>query len=160
MLEVEEMKLFFYFLIFVSTICHRGYGDTVHSGSHPAQTVNSTDASNQTTQAPKNYLDIKVDDKEGDRFFSEFINMLMTLGLIVAIILIATWFLKKMVSSRMEQMNTTSIIKVVEKRMLTPRTSIYLIDVKGDGFILAESNNGVTSLGTFNFNKAEEKHSL
>lgn len=107
---------------------------------------------------PKNYFEIKVDDKEGDRFLSEFINMMTTLGIIVAIILIATWFLKKMMNTRMEQLNTTSEIKIIEKRLLTPKTSLYLIDIHGTGFILAESLNGVTSLGSFNVNEMENSN--
>ena len=73
---------------------------------------------------------------------AEFMNMLTTLGIIVVVILIATWFLKKMVSSRIQQLNTTSVIKVIERRTLTPKTSLYLLDIKGTGFILAESIMG------------------
>lgn len=110
---------------------------------------------NQPSHPPKNYFDIRVDDKENDRFLGEFINMLTTLGIIIVIILIATWFLKKMVNTRIQQLNTTSYIKIVEKRTLTPRTSLYLLDIHGKGFILAESNNGVTSLGSFDVNEME-----
>lgn len=110
---------------------------------------------NSPLKSPKNYLDIKVNEQESDRFLSEFMNMLTTLGIIVVIILIATWFLKKMVNSRIQQLNTTSAIKVVERRTLTPKTSLYLLDINGVGFILAESTNGVTSLGSFNVNEIE-----
>lgn len=133
------------FLIFSLLISCKLYSET----TGPSQETAPKD------HVSKNYFDIKVDDKEGDRFFSEFINMLTTLGILVAIILIATWFLKKMVHGRMQQLNTTSEIKIIEKRLLTPKTSLYLVDIKGKGFILAESMNGVTSLGSYNIEEME-----
>ncbi|QLH35282.1 MAG: flagellar biosynthetic protein FliO [Parachlamydiaceae bacterium] len=65
---------------------------------------------------------------------------------------------QKMMNTRMEQLNTTSEIKIIEKRLLTPKTSLYLIDIHGTGFILAESLNGVTSLGSFNVNEMENSN--
>lgn len=104
-----------------------------------------------------NYFDIKVDEKEGDRFLWEFVNMLMTLGLILGIIVLAAWLLKKMVSKKIQQLNTTSYIKIVETRVLSARTTLFLVDVNGSGMVLAESTNGVSSLGNFDIHEIERK---
>jgi flagellar biogenesis protein FliO len=154
-------KYFLHFFLLLATCIsiNNAYSETGPSSieapaplpQHLQETPNAHE-----TKSPKNYFDIKVDEKEGDRFFSEFINMLTTLGIIVLVILIATWFLKKLVNSRIEQLNTTSHIKIVERRNLNPKTSLYLIDINGSGFILAESTNGVTSLGSFDINEMEK----
>lgn len=105
----------------------------------------------------KNYFDVKLDDKDTDRFFHEFINMLTTLGLIVAIVLLATWYFKKMLSTKVDQLNTTSQIKVIERRVLSPKVTVYLLDVKGEGIILAESATDVTRLGNFEVKSSEHE---
>jgi len=86
---------------------------------------------------------------ETNRFLTEFVSMLATLGMIIALILIVAWFLKRLVNTRMEQANSTSGIKVLEKRPISQKTIIYLIDVQGQGVIIAESHNGVTRLSDF-----------
>ena len=86
---------------------------------------------------------------ETNRFLTEFVSMLATLGMIIGLILIVGWFLKRLVNTRMEQANSTSGIKVLEKRTISQKTVIYLIDVQGQGVIIAESHNGVTRLSDF-----------
>jgi flagellar biogenesis protein FliO len=88
-------------------------------------------------------------DKGNDRFFTEFMNMLATLGFILALILIVAWFVKRMLNTRIQQINTTSPIKIIERRSLTPKTAIYLIEIYDKAIAIAESQNGVTSLADF-----------
>jgi flagellar biogenesis protein FliO len=151
---MKEKILHMIVLLTVCLFCPYGYGET----TLPENTIKiapSTEKSEnldpylQSHTPPKNYFDLKPDDKEGDRFLSEFMNMLTTLGIIVVIILMATWFLKRMVSGKIQQLNTTSLVKVIERRILSPKTSLYLLDIEGKGVILAESSNGVVSLGNF-----------
>ena len=85
--------------------------------------------------------------QSADRFFTEFFNMLATLGLIIVLILFAAWFLKRMVNTRMIQANETSPIKILGRRGLTPKTAIYLLEINGKQIAIAESNAGVTALG-------------
>ena len=87
--------------------------------------------------------------KETDRFLSEFVSMLATLGLVLALILFIAWFLKRMVNAKIEEANLTSSIKIIDKRNISPKTSVYMIEVNGKGIIVAESQNGVASLGTY-----------
>lgn len=138
-----------YFFILLSIfVCFHSYSNA----DEISQYSNNQQANTKST---KNHFDIKIDEKEGDHFLNEFMSMLTTLGIIVALVLIATWFLKKMVHSRIEQMNTTSIVKIIERRSLNPKTTIFLLDIKGQGVILADSANGVTRLGDFDINEKE-----
>lgn len=85
--------------------------------------------------------------EEIDQFYGEFIKMMVMLSIIIAFLLILLWFVKRMLSSRMEQLNESSMIKILERRNLTAKTAIYIIETRGRNFILAESQNGVTLLG-------------
>jgi flagellar protein FliO/FliZ len=91
-----------------------------------------------------------------NRFLSEFISMVATLGLIISLILIVAWFLKRMVNTRQEQANETSIIKLIERRSLSPKTAIYLLEIEGKSLVIAESPSGVTRLSEYNTPEEKE----
>lgn len=93
---------------------------------------------------------------ENSRFWNEVVNMMATLGLIISLILVAAWFLKRMLNTRQEQANTTSIIKVIERRGLSPKTAVYLLEIEGKSIVIAESQNGVTVLSNYDSPADEE----
>ncbi len=104
----------------------------------------------QTSQTPPPFEEYKdLEDQGEDRFTRDLMQMLASLGLLLAVVLIGTWFLKRMMHSRLKQLNTTSEIKIIEHRALTPKTSIYLLEIRGKGIVMAESVNGVTALADF-----------
>lgn len=84
-----------------------------------------------------------------DRFFDEFMHMLTTLGLIVGVIFLISWFLKKMVNTRIQQANTDSYIKILEKRVLSPRSNLYVLEVYDKHLIVGETMNTMQILGEF-----------
>lgn len=88
----------------------------------------------------------EVSSPEEISFLSQFINMMTTLGLMIALILFIAWFLKRLTQSRMEEVNQKSLIKIVEKRMVSPKTTIYLLEVDGKEILIAESVNGASKL--------------
>lgn len=81
-----------------------------------------------------------------DRFFQEFMNMLTTLGLIVATIFVISWFLKRMVNTRIQQANTSSVIKILERRALSPKSALYLIEINSKQLLVGETPTGVATL--------------
>ena len=86
--------------------------------------------------------------EEGDRFLKEFVNMLFTLGLILGLLLVASWFVKRFTNTRILKINESSNIKIIETRTLSARTTIYVLDIMGKVLTVAESNNGLTQLIT------------
>lgn len=88
------------------------------------------------------------DDSNGgnSRFLSELLNMVTSLGLIVAAMFGVAWILKRMMAQRMEQANVTSSIKILERRVLTPKSVVYLIEVEGKRILVGESHTGMTKL--------------
>jgi len=101
---------------------------------------------------------IKKPNKQDDKFYSEFINMLASLGLIIALIFIVAWFLKRLANTRLTQVNNSSSIRIIEKRIISPKTSLFLLDIEGTTVFIAESANGVTRLAEFS-TKEEAKQS-
>lgn len=86
---------------------------------------------------------------DSDKFMSEFMNMLSTLAIIIVFIFIATWFLKRMLNVKVQQMNTTSLIKITERRSLSPKTVLYLLEIRDKEIAVAETAQGLTLLGEF-----------
>lgn len=76
-------------------------------------------------------------------FFSQMLHMLLALGGIIALMLIAAWVMKRLLHSRMKQMNISSLIKIVERRALNPKSAVYLLDICGKGVVIAESPMGI-----------------
>ena len=91
-------------------------------------------------------IDLNKLEKQNDRFFSELLSMLATLGLIIAFLLIVAWFLKKFMNTRLEQMNVSSKIKIVERRMLSQKSSLYVIEIEGRTYLISESHSGSSSI--------------
>lgn len=91
-------------------------------------------------------LELREDE---DRFFYQFIKMLGTLGLLIGFMLFASWFLKRLLNTRVQQMNTTSYIKVIERRALSNKSSLYLVEVQGKTFVVGESMQGLSLITNF-----------
>lgn len=83
---------------------------------------------------------------ETDNFQAKFLNMLLLLGLIVVFMLIASWSLKRLMKNRVTQLNTQSSIKVLETRALSPRSTLYLVEVQGQQLLIAETATTVSHL--------------
>lgn len=113
--------------------------------AQPKPDLNEPDLKEPNFNEPLFPLDTHRLDEENSRFFSELINTLATLGLVIALLLIIAWFLKRMVNTRIEKMNVNSRIKIVERRMLSQKSALYLIEVEGTTFLITESQNGSSS---------------
>lgn len=93
--------------------------------------------------------ELKVEGDRGDHFFSEFLNMLGMLGIVLLVLLILARLSRRALDSRMEQLNQSSSIKIVEKRMLAPKVTVYILEVQGKRLIVGETPTGLTRLGEF-----------
>lgn len=92
-----------------------------------------------------------------DKFTSELYNMLITLGLFVAVIIALTWILKRILNAKVQQDNVRSNIKVVERRNLSPKSGIYILEVFGKTLIVAESPAGFQHLATMDATLEEDE---
>ncbi len=101
-----------------------------------------------TISASESALDLIADlpHEEGDSFITKFVNMLATLGLMLGAVLVMAWFLKRLNQNRLSQVNETNVIKIIDKRALSPKAIIYLIQVEQKKIVLVESAQGVIKL--------------
>ncbi|MCC5833023.1 MAG: flagellar biosynthetic protein FliO [Chlamydiales bacterium] len=76
-------------------------------------------------------------------YWGQFVNMLLTLGIILVLIFVSVYFLKRLMRSRIEHLNRSTGIKILERRALNSKSSLYLIDVLGKGIVIAESQAGI-----------------
>lgn len=93
--------------------------------------------------------------EETDSFESKFFNMIWILGLLIGFMFLASWSLKRMMKSKMTHMNSGSSIKVLETRYLSPRATLYLIEIQDQNFLIAESPTSVTYLKAFPLQREE-----
>ncbi len=82
-----------------------------------------------------------------EHFVAEFFNVVAVMALVLIVMWAIAWVLKRFLNSRIEIGNTTSLIKIEDRRILGPKSQIYLIEVEGSRFIVGETPNGLTKLG-------------
>lgn len=111
------------------------------------------------SELPKELAEeLKRAEEQGDsQFFQKFMDMLFTLGVIIAFVVLFMWILKRMLSVRVGQVNKTCTIKILERRSLTPKTSIYVLGVFGKAVAIADSINGVTVLTELSKSEVREE---
>jgi flagellar protein FliO/FliZ len=97
-------------------------------------------------------------EKEPDDFKAKFLNMLVLLGLLIGFMLLASWFIKKLGRTRAEQLNTTSNIKLLESRYLSPKVTIHLLEILGEGYVIAESHAGITYLNKISLEEERKQN--
>ncbi|ANH79140.1 FliO/MopB family protein [Candidatus Chlamydia sanziniae] len=79
----------------------------------------------------------------------EMFKMLGSLALLLGIFGIGVWAFKKFLKSRGHGFTNSSNIKILDRRSLTPKTSIYLIHVVNKILVIAENAEKVTLLSEF-----------
>lgn len=98
----------------------------------------------------------KTQEQPEDHFYGQFMKMLGTLGLLIAVMLLASRSLKRMLDTRVQGLNDNSLIKVLEKRPLSNKSFLYLVEIEGKTFVVGESMNSVNLLTVLE-NKHEEQ---
>lgn len=90
-------------------------------------------------------------------YLSDFINMLFTLAFVIVLIFVTVWVLKKILRSRVQTLNRTNGIKILERRPLNQKSSLYLVDILGKGVVISESPSGIQVITEFAENVKIEK---
>lgn len=75
-----------------------------------------------------------------------FLKMFLVLIALIVGIFFTVWILKKLSQGRWTQGNQNRSIKIIEKRPLSPKTMLYIIDVDGQQSVIAESQLEVKHL--------------
>lgn len=77
-------------------------------------------------------------------------TVIVLVGLLVLVIL-TIWMFRKISHGRFRGMNMLKSIKILEKRPLSPKSMLYLVEVGGKQVLLAESQLEVRSVATLDY---------
>lgn len=69
-----------------------------------------------------------------------FLKMLLILIALIVLIFLTFWIFRRFMRMRLYQSNLTKNIKILEKRTLSPKSMLYLIEIEGKKVLIAESN--------------------
>jgi len=75
-----------------------------------------------------------------------FLKMFLALLALIVGIFVTVWLLKKLSQGKWAGGNSNRMIKIIEKRPLSPKTMLYIIDVDGQQSVIAESQLEVKHL--------------
>jgi flagellar protein FliO/FliZ len=74
--------------------------------------------------------------------------MFLTLIALTTLMALTVWFIRRLIRSRLEKGVGEQKIEIIEKRLLSPKTMLYLVEVDGEQVLLAESQLEVRPLKT------------
>lgn len=90
--------------------------------------------------------DLAVPDLPPVNYGWAFFKVFFTL-IILGLLLFATlWFLRKLFRDRMQRGSEHQLIQVLDRRMISPKTVLYLVNVRGEEVLLAESQHEIRRL--------------
>lgn len=77
-----------------------------------------------------------------------FMKMMLTMLGLIVLIVISVWLLRRVSHGRMKQMNYGRSIKVIERRPLSAKSILYLVEISGKKVVIAESQVEVRGIST------------
>ncbi len=76
-------------------------------------------------------------------FHALFIKTMLLVGALLALTFFALWVLKRVGGGRFEASHKDSLISVIERKALTPKVSLWVVEIESEKFLIAESHNGL-----------------
>lgn len=77
-----------------------------------------------------------------------FVKMFLTLIALIFLFSFTVWFLRKIIRQRMEKGVGYQMIQILEKKMISPKTMLYVVELEGQKILLAESQIEVRRIAT------------
>ena len=97
---------------------------------------------------------VVVVEKTHDHFEHAFIKMLLTLGGLLLLVFLTLWALRKLTHGKVGSFGSQKKIKILERKPLSPKSVLYLIEIDGKQVIVSESQLEVRSI--LNLSELEE----
>ena len=80
---------------------------------------------------------------------SAIIQMLLTLTAIIVLLFLSFWFIRRLIHNRLHRGGGEQAIHILEKRMISPKTILYWIEVDNKKILISESQLEVRRLESF-----------
>lgn len=74
------------------------------------------------------------------QYQTTFWKMILILFALIGLMIISVWLFKRISKVKITQANAYKTIKILEKRVLSPKSMLYIIEVDGKKIILSESH--------------------
>lgn len=89
--------------------------------------------------------------KATENYETAFIKTIVVLVGLLVLVLLTVWMFKKISHGRLRSFNYMKSIKILEKRPLSPKSMLYLIEVGGKQVLIAESQLSVKQIATLDW---------
>ena len=99
--------------------------------------------------APHQVKPEPVETAPHDSLSRALMKMLLTLVALVVLFGVAYYLLKRVGKSRQKGMNHLKAIKILERRPISPKTTLYLVELAGKEILISESQLEVSELATY-----------
>lgn len=88
---------------------------------------------------------------------STFIKMMLTFGVLILLLFGTYWFIRRLVQMRLQRGIGTASIQIIEKKMISAKTMLYLIEVENKKVLIAESQLEIKRIESFDLLKTDHK---
>jgi flagellar biogenesis protein FliO len=102
--------------------------------------------------------DLPLPDVPPGDYGAALIKMFLTLIALIALFAVTFWFLRRIIQNKMKKGCGADSIRIIEKRMISPKSMLYLVEVDGKKVLLAESHLEIRRLNTWESPNESEEH--
>ncbi|MCB1107849.1 MAG: flagellar biosynthetic protein FliO [Chlamydiia bacterium] len=100
----------------------------------------------ETHPSPLERNDEPTFHKTTESYETAFIKTIVVLVGLLVLVILTVWMIKKISNGRLRSFNSLRSVKILEKRPLSPKSMLYLIEVSGKQVLIAESQLEVRTL--------------
>ncbi len=91
-----------------------------------------------------------------ESYEAAFIKTIVVLVGLLVLIILTIWMFKKISHGRLKTFNVLKSVKILEKRPLSPKSMLYLIEVSGKQVLIAESQLEVRKITSLDYLEKDE----
>ncbi|HAB99845.1 MAG TPA: hypothetical protein DCE71_08495 [Parachlamydiales bacterium] len=84
-------------------------------------------------------------------------QMLLTFTAVIILLFVSFWFLRRLIQNRLQKGVGDQAIQILEKRMISPKTMLYWIEVDNKKILIAESHLEVRKIESYLNEKSTEE---
>jgi len=142
-------------VVWVMCLCMAVCPLAAGSGGASAPPGSQTTTAAPPPQAPSKAAPIQAptteqppsSEKTTESYENAFVKMLLTLLLLAVLVFFTIWMLRRLSQGKFRMMRGDAI-KILEKKPLSQKSMLYLIEVKGKQMVIAESQLEIRPLTT------------
>jgi len=86
----------------------------------------------------------QVETAQPPEFTALFVKTLLLVGVLLAITFFALWVLKRIAGGRFEVARRESLVNIIERKGLTPKVSLWVVEIEEQKYLIVEAHSGVS----------------